>query len=71
MFIKHLFDARNSILYSDHLLSLHVSSVAIPNQYDILYAIEIIFIHLVSTFLSQFVKNRKIQVAFLFEKQYP
>ena len=55
MFIKHLFDARNSILYSDHLLSLHVSSVAIQNWYDILYAIEIIFIHLVSTFLSQFV----------------
>lgn len=69
MFIKHLFDARNSILYSDHLLSLHVSSVAIQTQYDILYAIEIIFIPLVSTFLSQFVKNRK--VAFLFEKQYP
>ena len=56
MFIKHLFDARNSILYSDHLLSLHVSSVAIQNWYDILYTIEIIFIHLVSTFLSQFSK---------------
>ena len=62
MFIKHLFDARNSILYSDHLLSLHVSSVAIQNQYDIIYTIEIIFIHLVSTFLSQFVKSRKIKL---------
>ena len=41
----------------------------IQTQYDILYAIEIIFIPLVSTFLSQFVKSRK--VAFLFEKQYP
>lgn len=69
MFIKHLFDARNSILYSDHLLSLHVSSVAIQNQYEVLYTIEEIFIHLVSTFLSQFVKNH--YVVFLLKKQYP
>ena len=62
MFIKHLFDARNSILYSDHLLSLHVSSVAIQNQYDVLYAIEIILSHLVSTFLSQFVKLRCVLI---------
>ena len=62
MFIKHLFDARNSILYSDHLLSLHVSSVAIQNQYDIIYTIEIIFIHLVSTFLSQFVKSSCVPI---------